>query len=597
MSPNCLLEIGVEELPAGYIPPALDQLQREVSEAIKAQGLSHGLCLPLGTPRRLALFVGNLPERQEDRVERVSGPPESAAYDAKGLPTRAAQGFAERHGVDVANLRVEETERGRYITVEKTIPGRAVGEILTEIFGQVIGRLAFPKTMIWGAEGLRFARPVRWLVALLDREVLPLEIGGLKAGRTTRGHRFLNTRGDLDLERAELDHYRDVLSKRCVLVDPHERRAAVAQQVAGVLGESDARRVVIDEGLIDTVANLVEWPMAMVGKFDEDFLEVPREVLQTAMIHHQRYFPVENGGGGLTNAFVFVSNGSAEHAEQITAGNERVLRARLADAQFFYREDRKRTLEQHAEDLGAVTWHERLGSYAAKVGRLVALARAVGEELKISGALAARVEQAARICKADLVTGMVGEFPELQGTMGRIYHLAEEGDPETARAIEEHWWPRAAGGVLPETQTGALLSVLDKIDSIVGCFRVGLAPTGSQDPYALRRQALGIVRILRGRGEWSLPLVHLVAAASAGYGDEGEACDIETVDFIKARLRNLLVEEGARAEVVDAIFVTADDEVASLVAKAGALTEIVDQPDFAEIAVAAKRVLNILRQA
>lgn len=595
MTSHCLLEIGVEELPAAYIAPALDQLRREVTAGLESRGLTHGLALGLGTPRRLALFLSNLPSRQDDRTETVHGPPESAAYDAKGLPTKATQGFAARHGVDIAALRVEETSRGRYLAADKRIAGRATAEVLTEIFGEVIPRLSFPKAMTWGRAGLRFARPVRWIVALLDKDVIPLTLAGLAAGRTTRGHRFLNERGDFDLDRADLDHYREALRKRRVLVDPLERRDEVRRQVEAAIPPAEGRALV-DEGLVDQVTQLVEWPTAMAGVFDEPFLEVPREVLETAMVHHQRYFPVEGPGGGLINRFVFVSNGSPAHAPQIIAGNERVLRARLADAQFFFREDRKKTLTEHASGLAKVTWQEKLGSYEQKTQRLVRLAGSLAERLGLDAAARERLTRAATLCKADLVTGMVGEFPELQGVMGRIYHLADGGDPEVAQAIEEHYAPRAAAGTLPQTPAGALLSLVDKVDSIVGCFRAGLAPTGSQDPYALRRQALGAVRLLRARPEWALPLTDLIAAAAIGYEGPGQPCDGQVVEFLRLRLRNLLVDEGARPEVADAIFATADDEVRSLAAKVEALGQIAGQPDFREIAAAAKRVLNILRQ-
>jgi glycyl-tRNA synthetase beta chain len=345
METNCLLEIGVEELPASYIGPAMEQLRRDVEAGLAAQGLSHGLCLPLATPRRLALFIGNLPQAQGDRVERVLGPPESMAYDARGLPTKATQGFAAKQGVDAKDLHIETTDRGRYLAVEKTIPGRPTAELLVEIFRGVIPKIAFPKTMLWGRGSLRFARPIRWLVALLGAEVLPLTLEGLEAGRRTRGHRFLNSRADVDLERADLDRYREILRRSHVLVDPLERREAVREQVEQALGGTGEAKPVIQEGLVDIVANLVEWPTAMVGGFDAAFLEVPKEVLETAMVHHQRFFPVEDASGWPVNRFVFVANGPTDHAAAIIAGNERVLQARLADARFFFREDRKRTLE------------------------------------------------------------------------------------------------------------------------------------------------------------------------------------------------------------------------------------------------------------
>lgn len=596
MERNCLIEIGVEELPASYIAPALEQLRSEVERGLEAQGVSHGLVLPMGTPRRLGLFVAGLPEKQDDRVETITGPPESAAYDAKGLPTKAAQGFATKQGVEIGDLRVEDTERGRYIAVEKKIEGRATGELLVDLLGGIIPRLGFPKTMTWGRGSLRFARPMRWLVALLDGEVLPLEVEGIKAGRKSCAHRFFGDKREFDIDKADLNGYRDTLRKNHIIVDSLERTETVRKQVEEAITGNGAKTVISD-ALVGVVTNLVEWPTAMVGKFDDAFLEVPREVLETAMIHHQRYFPVESDKGQLQSRFVFVSNGNSNHTDQIVAGNERVLRARLADAQFFYREDRKRSMEEHSKGLATVTWQEQLGSYAAKAERMKALGDKVGKALGLDDEAIGRVCKAACLCKADLVTGMVGEFPELQGVMGRIYFRAEGGDVEVARAIEEHYQPRAAGGALPSTTTGALLSLIDKIDSIVGCFRVGLAPTGSQDPYALRRQALGVIRILREHGEWTLPLTGLIASAAEGFGDLGETCNDETLEFIKQRVRNLLIEEGNRSEVVDAIFVTADDEIRSLCAKVQALSEIVDQPDFREIAHAAKRVLNILRQA
>src|SRR5690606_35677395 len=458
-----LLEIGMEECPARFVGPALEELGRLAAERLADARIAHGAVRTLGTPRRLAVLVEDVAAHQAELTREVKGPPARAAFDPSGAPTRAALGFAASQGVAVEELVVKETEGGAYVYAVRREAGRPTRDVLPAVLHSLVTSLKFPKSMRWGNGTLRFARPIRWLVALLGDEVVPFELEGVTAGRATRGHRTLADRA-IELESA--GRYVEVLREQGkILVDVVERRASILRQVE-TLARQAGGQLVMDEALLDEVTHLVEWPTALLGSFDPDFLEVPEEILITTMKEHQRYCPVR--AGKLLPVFVAVRNGDETALDVVRAGNERVLAARLADARFFYAEDLKRPLADRVDQLKGILFQERLGSLWDKVERVRRIIRQVSEGY--SGEVRAKAERAAFLAKADLVTQVVYEFPELQGVMGRAYALASGEDPEVAEAILEHYMPRHAHDRLPATEAGVLVSLADKADTIVGCF-------------------------------------------------------------------------------------------------------------------------------
>ena len=516
MGKELLFEIGTEEIPSGYLPPALEDLKAVASRLLAEQRLTCAELRTLGTPRRLTLFVDGLIERQADQRREVVGPPKAVAFDAEGKPTKAAEGFARAQGVPVDSLQVRALDRGEYLVAVQEEKGARTREILVTLLPKLITALSFPKFMRWGEGTFRFVRPIRWLLALYDGRVVPFEVDGLKTGMKTYGHRFLAPRG---IRIRSFQEYLDTLEERFVIVDPVRRRELVRTLAAEAAAAVDGRPV-LDEALVETVADLVEFPTAVCGAFKPEYLELPREVIVTPMQKHQRYFPVVDAAGGLLPYFVTIANMRAKDMQLIREGNERVLRARLNDAEFFFREDRKRPLPDRLPDLRQVIFQEKLGSVAVKVERIQRLAAWIAE--RVDPATRAAAERAALLCKADLTTNMVKEFPNLQGVMGREYARLSGEPPEVCQAIEEHYLPRFTGDRLPASAAGAAVALADRLDSIVGCFGVGLVPTGSEDPYALRRAALGVVQTILQWG-FRLSLDEVVAAAQAGYGDRSAA--------------------------------------------------------------------------
>jgi len=591
MGKELLFEIGTEEIPSAYLPAALAELSAQAARLLAADRLASTEIRALGTPRRLLLFVDGLPPRQADARREVIGPPKSAAFDAEGKPTRAAEGFARAQGVPVERLAVRTLERGEYVVAVQEARGAATPEVLAALLPRLVQSLAFPKFMRWGEGTLRFVRPIRWLLATFGGRVLPVAIDGLAAGGKTYGHRFLAPRGVRVRSFAE---YQAALEERFVIADPARRRDLVrrlaAEAAATVQGEA-----VLDPALVETVADLVEFPVALCGSFKPEYLELPREVIITPMRKHQRYFPVQDAAGNLLPHFVVISNMKAKDPEVIRRGNERVLRARLNDAEFFYREDRKRPLADRVPDLAQVVFQERLGTLQDKTVRLQRLAPWIAERLAPGAReVAAR---AALLAKADLTTAMVKEFTELQGVMGREYARLSGEPPAVCQAIEEQYWPRAAGDRLPETPGGAALALADRLDAIVGCFGVGLVPTGSEDPYGLRRAAQGVVQILLRR-DARLSLDEAVRQAQAAYGaaagaDAGGARR-EVLDFLRARTQALLLERGLPPEVVEAVLSAGSDDVGDARRRAEALALMRREADFAELCVAFRRVVGII---
>jgi len=549
MARDLLLEIGTEELPWRAVREGREQLARNAAALLERERLTFSGMEVYSTPRRLALLVRGLEEEQPDLETEVRGPSREAAFDAEGRPTRAAEGFARSRGVRVEDLQVRETEKGEFVFAVVREKGRATAEILPALLEELVRSLSFRKSMRWGDGELRFARPVRWLVALYGSDEVSLELDGLRAGRTSRGHRLLSGRA---VEIDEPAGYLDALRREFVLADEEERRRAMLSGVEEALSGKGMRAVPAPETM-DEVVDLVEHPHVLLGAFEERFLELPREVLETAMQEHQRYFPVEKEDGNLAAAFLVVHNGDPGRAEVIRRGHERVLLARLEDASFFYREDLSRPLQERLEDLRDVVWQAKLGSLYDKSLRLRGLCSEVCRLAHLDAGVREKAERAALLCKADLVTSMVVEFPSLQGVMGRIYALAAGEDPETAAAIEEHYRPRFAGDALPATLPGMVLSLAEKADNLAGCFGVGLVPSGSEDPYALRRQALALFALpVAFRVHLDLGSLLGKAAENLGFSDPAGVAG-EVGEFCRQRWRQALIAEGFDYDLVAAV--------------------------------------------
>ncbi|MFH0810287.1 MAG: glycine--tRNA ligase subunit beta [Pseudomonadota bacterium] len=489
-----LFEIGCEEIPAGYILPALEALARQVESALGEARLSFGETRTFGTPRRLALAVAAVAERQSDQEVKRLGPPKGAAFDSEGRPTKAALGFAKGQGVAMEDLTIEATPKGEYVCARRHEKGRPAAEVLPEILLKLVPALPFPKSMRWGAGRLRFARPIHWLLATLGGQPLTFELDGIVSGGVTYGHRFVSP-GPIEPRGAE--DYLARLEAAKVIAEPARRREMCRRAVLDAAREAGGAPI-SDDALLEQVTNLVEFPVAVCGRFDDEFLQIPREVVVTAMREHQRYFAVTDAGGALLPAFVSVVNTPASDMSLIRAGNERVLRARLADARFFYREDCKRPLHARLDTLRKVVFHSGLGTSFEKVKRLEELAGLLADRLYPGHKQAAR--RAALLSKCDLVTEMVGEFPTLQGTMGGIYARGSGETEEVAQAIAEHYLPKGAQEEVPKTEAGVVVSLADKLDNICGVFGLGLVPTGTADPYALRRQCLAVITLCWAKG-------------------------------------------------------------------------------------------------
>lgn len=594
MADALLLEIGCEEIPAGYIGPALAQLERVASEGLDVARIGHGALRVLGTPRRLSLHVEGIAGRQEDRTREVTGPPVRAAFDAGGAPTNAARGFAKNAGIAVEALERVATPKGEYLLARIHEHGLPTPEILPGLLREWILGIQFPKTMQWNGRG-RFARPVRWIVALLGSKILPLEVFGVTAGRESRGHRTLAPDW---FEIPSPAGYVGTLREHGVLVDPAARRAAILASIEGST-KSHGGRAVTDADLLEEVANLVEWPEAVLGHFDERYVALPRPVVVTAMRAHQRYFAVEDERGRLLPQFLAIRNGRGEGAEQIRRGNEAVLRARLEDARFYWEKDTRVGLEAKVPDLRGIVWQEKLGSLYDRTQRLVQIV----EHLAGSVAPAARgaAARAAYLCKADLATDMIRdgkEFTTLQGVIGAEYAAAAGEPPAVVRAIRDHHLPQGPADPLPETTEGLLLSLADRLDAIVGGFRAGLEVSGSQDPYGLRRAGNGIVRILLEKripldvvaeAEWLGTLYDRDGVPAADGGAFGE--------FWAGRLASALEELSVSKETANAVLAVRPGNPLDVLARARALDEIRQSADFDGLMVGYRRAANLLRSA
>jgi len=618
---SLLIEIRTEEMPAGYIGPALKALSSNLLQKLSKARIGHGDAKTFGTPRRLAVEVENVAAKQKPLATEIIGPPERVGFNEQGNPTVAAKRFAEKAGVSVNSLKIKVTKKGPYLCAIKAERGLATRTLLKTILPDVILATPFPKKMRWTDHSIEFARPIHSILALLGDKIIPFVMANIKSGRYTYGHSFMH-HGRIKISGP--GSYISLLRDSYVLVDTEERKKAVEREIMKVVGDLGGR-VLPDEELLDIVNNLVEYPAAVGGKFDTKFLELPREILITAMREHQKYFAVIDDHDNLMPCFVAVNNTLAKDMTLVAKGHERVLRARLEDAQFFYRSDLEVSFDGWVERLKGVLFQANLGSMYEKVMRVQKLAEFLADlyassllpspdhQLRISGReqkqtvalvhdsdLKSQISRAAFLCKADLASQIVVEFPKLQGVMGRVY-AAITGEPDSVSdAIEEHYRPTYSGGPLPETNTSALLSIADKIDSICGCFSVGLIPTGASDPYALRRQGIGIVQIILDKG-FLFSIKRIIEKSLNLFGHRNAQEINRTAEkiytFLKNRMVHILAEEGFSKDVIAAVVDVFMDKVPEVWNRVSALEKLKSAPDFEPLAIAFKRVVNIIKKS
>lgn len=615
-----LFEIGTEEIPAKFMPGILKQLKELAAAKMQELRIPFEDITVYGTPRRMAFIAGGVAETQADVVVEAKGPSVKIAY-VSGAPSKAAQGFARGQGVDVKDLVV----RDNYVYAVKHLAGQPVVELLPGLLMDILTSLSFPKTMRWADYEFRFVRPIRWMVALFGDQIIPVEICGVKSGKFSMGHRFMQqslkaaaeSQGLLSAALSKVGNkvysalagvkgaveipsagdYKKVMYDNFVMVDQDERRALILQQIKDLAAQNGGEAE-INEDLLEEVNYLVEWPTALCGKFEEKFLSLPKECIITPMREHQRYFPVLDEDGNLLNKFITVRNGGSEHLDIVTHGNERVLRARLSDAEFFFNEDRAIKLEDRLEKLKTVSFQEGLGNMYDKSERLVKMAEMLRFAIN-TPVDEEELRRCALLCKTDLVTGMVIEFTELQGVMGREYALLDGEKPEVATGIFEHYLPRFAGDALPTTTIGRIVGIGDKLDNICATFSRGLAPTGSQDPYALRRQALGVINILLD-ANYHISLAKIIAGTLYLLDIKPEETGKlvpQIMEFFKQRLRNLLMDQGIRYDVIDAVFADKrNDDVVDLAARCKALAAYVEAGNAEPLVQVSVRVSNLCKK-
>lgn len=596
---NLLLEIGTEEIPARFCQPALDQLKANAQKAFAEARLDFALADAFGTPRRLVLYVKDLAIEQRDVEVVQKGPSKKVAFDAEGKPTVPAQRFAQSQGVPVEVLEVMADEKGgEYVYARRKVVGQSIAKVLPDLLAQLVLSIDWPKSMRWADRSIRYARPIRWLLAMYGDRRVPFAVDGIESVDTTMGHRTLGNAEPVRVINA--DDYFHKVTQEYVMVDQKIRKQVIWQQVT-----QEAQRVsgyvIQDPDLLEEITWLVEQPTAFTGSFDPKYLDVPPVVLVTSMKENQRYFPVykDASAKALLPYFIAVRNGELDGIEIVRKGNEKVLAARLADARFFWDEDRKQPLAAYNEKLKHVVFQEKLGTQHQRVERLVTLAGKIAAELNLTEAEAKQAAAAAELCKADLVTKMVFEFPEVQGYMGQQYLLREGGDPAVAEAIYEHYLPRGAGDELPRTGPGIVVALADKLDTLAGYFSIGMIPTGSQDPFALRRAAQGVIQTIVENG------LHIDMVRLAGHAVEQYELDSETavkvlndlLEFLKARLKVLLEGRNIRYDVIDAVLTADARHAGDAVRRAEALTTMLSEPEFAAVTAAFKRVANLAGKA
>jgi glycyl-tRNA synthetase beta chain len=594
MGKELLLEIGTEEIPAAFLPKAIRDMNEIIRKEFSVRKIHHGDIRTMATPRRLCLCVADLSEKPEDQLVEKLGPAKGIAFDKDGNPSKAALGFARGQGVDIAELQTINTEKGEYLCCRKKIIGEDTRSLLPEILLKLIVSIPFKKSMRWSNLEFRFARPIHWILSIYGGKTVPFTIENVASGNRSRGHRFMSPKPFVVKNMKE---YLEKCRKNYVIVDPEERRKTIQDEAATMATEVDGSIFCTDD-LLQTITYITEYPTAVRGNFDKEFLKIPKEVLTTAMMSHQKYFPVVDSKGQLLPHFITINNTLARDPSVVARGNEKVIRARLADAKFFFDEDQKTPLEAHFDKLKQVVFHVQLGTSYEKVLRFREIARHITE--KINPALKESVDRTAVLAKADLETQMVCEFTELQGIMGREYALIAGENPIVAQAVYEHYLPVAAGGNLPETDEGAIVSIADKMDTIVGFFGINMIPTGTADPYALRRQALGIINIILNK-QYALELSDLIEKGMAVYGNKMKrpAAEIKSdvLEFFRGRFENQIISLGHPYDVVNAVLDAGDSDLAKSFKKIEAMEAFKSHKDFAPLAIAFKRVGNIIKGA
>jgi len=592
MSKELLFEIGTEEIPAEFLPKTLKDMEEIIRKEFANLRIPHGEIKTLATPRRLVLLVYKLAARQEDQVIEKLGPAKKVSFDNKGNPTPAALGFARGQGLDISELKTVTTDKGEYLLARKKTKGVETKDLLPAVLTRFITSIPFPKSMRWMNLDIRFVRPIHWIVALFGGDIVPFKVENITSGDRTCGHRFMHPR---PFKVRSIKDYLTKTRKAYVIVDPEERKKIILEQAEQAAAGAGGK-ILRDEELLEEVTFLIEYPSAVVGNFEKDYLKLPKDVLTATMMDHQRYFPVIDGAGKLLPHFITINNTLARDPSVVARGNEKVIRARLADAKFFFEADQKVPLDQHSEKLRKVVFHSMLGTSYDKVMRFRELAAYITK--RINPGLKDTVDRTACLAKADIETQMIYEFPELQGIMGREYALIQGESPVVAKAIYEHYLPTQAGGELPETDEGAIVSIADKLDTIVGFFGVNQIPTGTADPYGLRRQALGILNIILHRN-YRLDLADLIDRSMAILGNKLRRTPAETkkdvLDFFRGRLENQLISQGHPYDVVDAVLTLGVSDIGKAMVKIGALEDIKVHPDFEPLAIAFKRVVNILK--
>lgn len=585
-------EIGTEEIPAFDLAGAVKQLTTMVPSLLDDAAIPHGAVKVFSSPRRLIVIAEEIPEATEEKNEVFKGPSAKIAFDAEGNPTKAAQGFARGKGVDLSSLVVEDG----YVYARTHTPSVNVASLLSSVLNKIIHGLSWPRSQRWGVQNEYFTRPVRWIVALFGNEVIDFTFAGLVAGRTTYGHRFL---APGPFEVADADSLVDVVRSAFVIPSEAEREQVIREGVAKAEVETGFTAVLHPKTLVEVI-NLAEYPTVLVGTFDEEFLKVPEEIIVDAMLVHQRYFPLYDKDGKLTNRFIVVSNGDPACAETIVDGNERVVRARLYDAKFFYDEDLKQPLESYVDHLGEVVFQEKLGTMLDKTNRIQRLADHLAEDAGLAGQDLSDVERAARLCKADLVTSAVVEFTSVQGVMGSYYAAASGETAQVAQAIEQHYRPRFAGDEAPDTVVGKIVAIADKLDTVCGLFAVGQGPTGSSDPFALRRSAIGIVAMLSGKDAVEVSLVAAIDAALASYAQQGiefdsDAARRDVIEFFVTRTKVMMRDAGNSIDAIDAVLSAGIQEPVELINRVSALEAArSEQPEvFEDLATAYARANNL----
>lgn len=597
MAKELLLEIGLEEMPAHVVTASSDQLQQRMERFLEENRLSFSSTTAYCTPRRLAVAVHGLAEKQENLEEEIKGPAKKIALDENGEWSKAAQGFVRGQGVTTSDIVFKKVKGTDYVFVHKKTVGKSAIELLKAL-KEVVKAMTFPVTMHWNKFDFEYIRPIHWIVALLEDEVIPFEVLDIKSGRISRGHRFLG-------QQVAIDHAKDYLESlknQFVIADANERKNMIIKQIE-TIAKTNNWEITMDEELLEEVNNIVEFPTAFVGDFDEKYLAMPEEVLVTSMKEHQRYFDVRSKEGSLLPHFVSVRNGNEFRIDHVISGNEKVLIARLDDAQFFYQEDQQLTIDDCVNKLKNVTFHKKIGSIYEKMARVQTISKIIGQTVGLSPIEQEDLERAAEIYKFDLVTNMVDEFPELQGIMGEKYALLQGEKPTVAQAIREHYLPISSEGELPVSNIGAVLSIADKMDSLITFFEVDLKPSSSNDPYALRRQSYGIIRIIADKG-WKFPFLELehgiekeINTNPLRYGFQFEDINTDALNFLKGRIRQFLSEQHIRYDVIDAVLNADQEDFQELIHSADILRNHLKDPDFKPSIEALTRVIHLAEKA